>query len=279
MNDNVLRLYPLPAKEKSLSGLYLSHDLRQYGQAKGSTFVYTNYVTSLDGRIAIPHPTRPGLMVPKAIANPRDWRLFQELAVQADVLITSGRYLRDYADGRAQEILRVYDDPQFADLKEWRLERGLSPQPDWALISGSLKFSIPEGLIRGGRSLLIFTTSQADPERIKALENQAGKVIVAGDTSVDGKLLIDNLAELGYHSVYNTTGPKVLHLLLEAGALDRIYLTYANRILGGKPFASIVDGDLFEPAIDFQLEALYHDPHALEGLGQLLASYDRKQAK
>jgi riboflavin biosynthesis pyrimidine reductase len=279
MNDNVLRLYPLPAKEKSLSGLYLSHDLRQYGQAKGSTFVYTNYVTSLDGRIAIPHPTRPGLMVPKAIANPRDWRLFQELAVQADVLITSGRYLRDYADGRAQEILRVYDDPQFADLKEWRLERGLSPQPDWALISGSLKFSIPEGLIRGGRSLLIFTTSQADPERIKALENQAGKVIVAGDTSVDGKLLIDNLAELGYHSVYNTTGPKVLHLLLEAGALDRIYLTYANRILGGKPFASIVDGDLFEPAIDFQLEALYHDPHALDGLGQMLVSYDRKQAK
>ena len=249
MNDSVLRLYPLPAEEKALTGLYLSHDLRQYSQASNEAFVYTNYVTSLDGRIAIPHPTRPGLMVPKAIANPRDWRLFQELAVQADVLITSGRYLRDYADGRAQEILRVHDDPQFADLKDWRVKQGLSPQPDWALISGSLDFSIPEALIQGGRSLLIFTTSQADPERIKPLESQVGKVIVAGDEGVNGKLLIDNLAELGYNTVYNTTGPKVLHLLLEAGALDRIYLTYANRILGGKPFASIVDGDLFNPTI------------------------------
>lgn len=275
MNDNVYKLFPLPAEEKPLKGLYLSHNLRKNSESGNKTYVYTNYVTSLDGRIAIPHPSKPGLMVPKATANPRDWRLFQELAVQADVLITSGRYLRDYADGRAQEILQVYDDPQFADLKEWRIERGLSPQPDWALISGSLDFSIPEALTKGGRSLLIFTTSNADPERVKALESQAGKVIVAGEQGVEGKQLIDKLADLGYRVVYNSTGPKVLHLLLAAGALDRLYLTYANRILGGKPYASIVEGDLFEPAIDFKLSALYHDPYALDGNGQLLTAYDR----
>lgn len=275
MKENVFKLYPAPMEEVPLNGLYLSHDLRQHRQVSNSSYVYTNYITSLDGRIAIPHPTRPGLMVPKATANPRDWRLFQELAVQADVLITSGRYLRDYADGRAQEILQVYDDPQFADLKEWRIERGLSPQPDWALISGSLDFSIPDALTKGGRSLLIFTTSRADPERIKALEKQAGKVIVAGDEGVEGKQLIDNLVELGYRLVYNTTGPKVLHLLLKDGALNRLYLTYANRILGGKPFATIVDGELFEPAIDFKLAALYHDPYALDGNGQLMTAYER----
>lgn len=278
MNDNVYKLFPLPAEEKPLKGLYLSHNLRKNSESGNKTYVYTNYVTSLDGRIAIPHPSKPGLMVPKATANPRDWRLFQELAVQADVLITSGRYLRDYADGRAQEILQVYDDPQFADLKEWRIERGLSPQPDWALISGSLDFSIPEALTKGGRSLLIFTTSNADPERVKALESQAGKVIVAGEQGVEGKQLIDKLADLGYRVVYNSTGPKVLHLLLAAGALDRLYLTYANRILGGKPYASIVEGDLFEPAIDFKLSALYHDPYALDGNGQLLTAYDRISA-
>ena len=36
------------------------------------------------------------------------------------LVITTGRYLRDYAAGKAQEILRVYDDPRFADLKAWR---------------------------------------------------------------------------------------------------------------------------------------------------------------
>ena len=175
MKDNVYKLYPAPAEEVPLTGLYLGHNLRGHRETSDRAFVYTNYITSLDGRIAIPHPTRPGLMVPKATANPRDWRLFQELAVQADVLITSGRYLRDYADGRAQEILQVHDDPKFADLKEWRIERGLSPQPDWALISGSLDFAIPEALTKGGRTLLIFTTSRAAPERIKASKNRPAK--------------------------------------------------------------------------------------------------------
>jgi hypothetical protein len=67
----------------------------------------------------------------------------------------------------------------------------------------------------------------------------------------------------------------VLHLLLSGGVLDRLYLTYANRLLGGKAFASIVDGDLLEPAVGMKLDSLYFDPHGLEGLGQLFVSYDR----
>ena len=59
------------------------------------------------------------MMVPKNIVNDRDWRLYQELAAQADLIISSGRYLRDWADDRAQEILQV-DNPEFADLKTWR---------------------------------------------------------------------------------------------------------------------------------------------------------------
>ncbi len=122
----ILQLYPAPAQDRPLAGTYLAHQLRQYSRKTGQAFVYGNFVTSLDGRIAIPHPTRPGLMVPKNTANDRDWRLYQELAAQADLIISSGRYLRDWADGRAQEILRV-DDPEFADLKAWRLDQGLPP--------------------------------------------------------------------------------------------------------------------------------------------------------
>ena len=146
--------------------------------------VYANFVASLDGRIAVPGPTGSGLMVPRQVANSRDWRLFQELAVQADVVISSGRYLRDYASGHAQEILRVYDDPQFADLAQWRVQHGLSPQPDIAVISASLDFPVPEALLAGGRRVVIFTTEQADPQRVRELEAQAGQVVTAGETSV-----------------------------------------------------------------------------------------------
>jgi riboflavin biosynthesis pyrimidine reductase len=272
--EHITQLYPLPSQERPLKGTYLAHELRQYSQTSGKAFVYSNFVVSLDGRIAIPHPTRPGLMVPKQTANERDWRLFQELAVQADLIISSGRYLRDWADGRAQEILRV-DDPTFADLKAWRLAQSLSPQPDIAVISGSLDFPIPEVLTAGGRKAIIFTTAHPDLERVKEIEARAGQVIVAGETSVAGDQMVQHLSALGYRTIYSAAGPKVLHLLLSGGVLDRLYLTHAHRLLGGQPFSSIVEGDLLAPAVGMTLHTVYFDPHALDGLGQLLVSYQR----
>ncbi len=276
MTDAVVRLYPWPGQELPLAGLYLSHDLRGVQRrAPDNPFVYTNYVASLDGRIAVPHPTQPGLTVPKQVANDRDWRLFQELAVQADVIITSGRYLREYAAGRAQEILRVYDDPRFADLKEWRLAHGLSPQPDLAVISASLDFPIPEALTHAGRSVVVLTTAAADPTRVRSLEAQLGRVLVAGDRRVAGQPLVDRLGDLGYRLIYNATGPQVMHLLLADDVLDRLYMTLANRLVGGTPFSTIVEGPLLTPAIGMRLNTLYFDPYGLDGLGQLFLSYDR----
>lgn len=276
MNDEppVTQLYPQPGGSVPLRGLYLSHDLR--GLRGRGPFVYTNYVTSLDGRIGIARPDG-AMTVPSAITNDRDWRLFQELAVQADVIITSGRYLRDYAAGRAQEILRVYDKPQFADLGQWRIERGLSPLPDLAVVSGSLDFPIPPALVQDGRRVSVFTHGRAPVERMRALESQLGTVVVAGEAGVDGAQLVSGLGEMGYRTVYMATGPKVHHLLLAADAIDRLYLTLANRLLGGEPFSSVVEGDLLRPPVGLRLQTLYHDPHALDGLGQLFLSYSRSE--
>ena len=66
----------------------------------------------------------------------------------------------------------------------------------------------------------------------------------------------------------------MLHLLLEGGVLDRLYLTYANRILGGDEFDTIVKGSLLKPAADFKTSSIYFDPAGLDGLGQMFASYD-----
>lgn len=275
MDDTILRLYPLPSQELALKGAYLSHNLRQQAEATGKALVVGNFIASLDGRIALPRIGGPGMKVPEATANPRDWRLFQELAVQADILITSGRYLRERAEGRGQEILQVYNQPEFADLGDWRREQDLPPLPDLAVISRSLDFPIPSALVEGSRSVVVFTTRNADPERASRLESQLGKVVTAGEEGVDGSLLVGALSEMGYRVVYSTAGPKVLHLLLEARVLDRLYLTFAHRLLGGSSFSSIVEGSLLDPPADFRLETLYFDPQALEGLGQLFAAYER----
>jgi hypothetical protein len=62
---------------------------------------------------------------------------------------------------------------------------------------------------------------------------------------------------------------------LSGGVLNRLYLTYANRLLGGQEYASIIEGRSFSPAVDMTLSALYLDPHGLDGLGQLFAVYDK----
>ena len=273
MTNPVWQLYPLPSRERPLTNLYLSHDLRQHQTVSERAFVYANFVVSLDGRIAIPHPTKPGLTVPKQIANERDWRLFQELAAQADVIISSGRYLRDWADGRAQEILQI-DDPRFADLRDWRQEQGLPTQPDIAILSSSLDFPIPPVLTAGGRKVIVFTRADPNPQRVRDIEARAGQVVVAGDKSVAGEQMVQQLTAMGYQMVYSAAGPKILHLLLSGGVLDRLYLTMANRILGGKPYASIVEGGLLDTAVSLTTHTLYHDPHGLDGSGQLFAAYD-----
>lgn len=271
----ITQLYPPPVQELALHGLYLNHDLRQAAAELNQPLVYTNFVSSLDGRIALPGPTESGMVAPKQVTNSRDWRLFQELAVQADVVISSGRYLRDYAGGHTQEILQVYDDPQFADLARWRVQQGLAPQPDIAVISASLDFPIPAALLAGGRRVLIFTTEQADRGRVRQLEKSAGQVIAVGQASVAGDRLVQALAGLGYQVIYSAAGPKVLHLLLAAGVLDRLYLTLANRLLGGQPFASFVEGPLLAPPVDMHLHTACFDAAGLDGLGQLFLSYQR----
>lgn len=275
MEEEILQLYPLPAREVPLINLYLGHQLRERSQRAGRTVVYGNFITSLDGRIAIPRPKGTGMKLPERIGNPRDWRLFQELAAQADILIASGRYLREYAEGPAQEILDVADDARFRDLADWRSAQGLPPQPDIAVISRSLDFALPKGLIEAGRRVVVVTASSADAKRRKALEAQGGVVVVAGEAQVEGRRMVERLAGLGYRTVYSAAGPEVMHMLLAEGVLDRLYLTIAGRILGGEPYASIVEGALLDPPFDLELASLYYDPEALEGVGQLLLSFDR----
>jgi riboflavin biosynthesis pyrimidine reductase len=273
MSEQILEIYPDHGRQQALKGLYLQQNLRMKVDKRSRPFVFANFISSLDGRIAIPHPGG-GLTVPESTSNPRDWRLFQELAVQADILLSSGRYLREYAEGRAQEILQIYGNPDLADLADWRLAHGLERFPPIAVISASLDFPIPPALIQEGRRVVVLTTEGAPEERKEELKNLGLDVISVGKSQVMGKAAIKGLAELGYNLIYSAAGPRVLHLLLEARVLDRLYLTFAARVLGGDPYSSIIEGPLLSNPAEFNLQKLYLDLEAPGLGGQLFATYD-----
>ncbi len=273
MKNDILELYPDSGKTHPLRGLYLG----QIPAATDQPFIYSNYIASIDGRIALPATDRRSNQVPPAIANSRDWRLFQELAAQADLLISSARYFRQAIEQEAQAELPVGLAPEFDDLREWRIAQGLAAQPDIAVFSASLDIPVEALHAYTDRNVYIITGGDADPDRLNRLARENNvQIIQCGDARhVDATQLKHRLGKLGYRRIYAIAGPSVLHALVAGNVLDRLYLTTAHCLLGGEKFDTITRGTEFSPACKLPLRAMYLDQYMPEGAGQTLAVYGR----
>lgn len=268
------QLYP-PCQDNhpTVPGLYLSHRLDQRSE-HGHPFVYTNYVLSLDGRIALKYPQADHISIPPPITSTIDWRLYQELATQADVLLTSGRYIRELAAGEAQSTPPVSED--FPDLIAWRKEQGLDPQPALVILSRSLDLPLDKVIPQLNRTVYVATGPDADKRKLAAVVETGVPVLLVGENDeVDGCQLIDELGEMGYHSIYAIAGPGLLNTLLRAGMVDRLYLTQVHTLLGGQRYATLLEDEVLEPDARFELEALYFEHGINSKQGQFFAIYDK----
>jgi riboflavin biosynthesis pyrimidine reductase len=277
LQASITRLYPAPATDCPLKGLYLEQELRPGGNT-GKPIVYSNFIASLDGRIAIAQQRRSTHQVPKEITNPRDWRLYQELAGQADILITSGRYFRQSKIEEAQDELPVSGQPDYSDIREWRSRHGLAAQPDIAILSRSLDIPLESLKPYQNRRILVFTGRQVEADRRARLREHGFEVISAGeDRTVNGAELVAALADRGYLSIYAIAGPDVLHTLLKAKVLERLYLTTTHQLLAGKHFDTLTRGGGFDPALSMQLISLYLDRHAPAGASQWFSVFEPRR--
>lgn len=209
-----------------LEGLYLDQRLKELSARIGRPIVISNYVTDIDDVIA--RIDAPGAA--KELKNPSDWQLFQELTAQADIILTGTDYLRRFAELgiKAQNVLTQFDPGgEFAALGEWRLRNGYAARnPDVAVLSRSLDFEIPEAITQAGRKLFVFTTQQmAESEMAKRLASQGATLVGAGTEGVEGDEMLEALENNKYMVIKNTTGPRVLSILLDSATLDRLYIT------------------------------------------------------
>ncbi len=265
----VLRLYPAPQQQTALQGLYLNLNLHRQA-AEDDVLIYSNYITSLDGRISVPEAESGEYIVPESIANKRDWRLYQELAAQSDVVLTSARYFRQLIKGKAQDFLPVGSSPEYADLFEWRRGQGLNRQPDVMVLSNSLDVPVQALEKMQDRCVTILTSQQADRRKLELLQSCGVTVCVAGRKVVEGLALRQLLIEKGYRSAYMIAGPQVHRTLLADHVLDRMFLSTYCSLLGGNAFHTIVEGDIGNAA-QLELRSLYLDQMASSA--QLFADY------
>ncbi len=212
--------------------------------------LFSNYIASLDGRISRADGAG-GQEVPGALANARDWRLYQELAARSDVLLVSGRYVRQLAEGRAQAMLPV-DVAAHPDLARWRSAHGLPPQPDVVVLSGSLDLPLDALARFANRRVTVMTNAAVDGASVRRLESHGIEVARCAEAArgVTGGWVRRQLAARGWRLACMIAGPAVHRTLLAAGALDEVFLTLRHVLLGGDDFATIVQGDLPVKALE-----------------------------
>lgn len=273
MLPKLLCLYPSPSREVDIKGLYLSHRVHELG-TENLPFVYANFLTSLDGRIALEDVEQGTTYIPKHLTTDSDFRLFMELHAQADCLITHGGYLRALGEGNLGNILQVGIRPEQHDLAEWRRKNGLKPQPAVIIASASLNFPIHESLLKYGQKIYIATGRRADPERISYWRKQGYTVLLTGEGKwVHGEPLIRQLSGLGYKSIYLIAGPQMLDTIIREKQLSRLYQTITHQLLGGEQFRTLLPGPVLGPKGNLTLDSLYYDPISPEGSGQFFTRF------
>jgi riboflavin biosynthesis pyrimidine reductase len=263
-------------RDVSIEGLYLDLNLQELARKNNGKLVITNYITDTDDVIATKDENGE-FQVAKELKNSSDWKLFNELSAQADLLFTGKDYLERVSKlgEKAQNILNPFDsNGAFKYLGDWRLENGFkSRNPDVAVLSRSLDFDVPKNLLLNDRKVYIFTTYEsAKSKKAQDLINNGLKVIGAGDEGVDGSKMVDYLKDRGVYNVMkNTTGPRVFDILLKANAVDMIFITQVQKKISYSDTSDVqrvlVGGGKVEDLKGFSLYRKYRQDAATTGIG------------
>jgi riboflavin biosynthesis pyrimidine reductase len=276
MSKTVQRLYPPPHETVSLRGLYLALHLHELGSPE-NPFVYANFLSSLDGRIALEDEAGVAYL-PKSLTTPDDFRLFQELQAQADCLITHGGYLRSLQAGKLGNILQIGQREK--DLLQWRLDHGLAAQPAIVVASASLDFPMHPSIREHGQTCYIATGEEADPAKVAHWQEQGYEIIRTGRKNmVEGEPLARALGERGYRRLYLIAGPHLLDAMIRAGRLSRLFQTITHQLLGGAAFRTVSPGAELGLFGHLQMRSLYYDSESPRGTGQWFAQFDNDRSQ
>jgi len=179
----------------------------------GKPLVTLKSASTLDGKIAAPEDNTGWITSERARAH------VQELRHASDAIITG--------IGTA-----LADDPMLTDRSG--LTRGRPMQR--VVLDSTLRLPLESNLVKSANGdLLIAATTAASAERRRALESRGVEVkLFDGPRGrVDIRDVISFLGEHRCLSVMVEAGSKVNWAALESGAIDKVFLYYAPKILGG----------------------------------------------
>jgi len=180
-------------------------------------WVAVNMVASVDGAVTV--EGRSG-----GLSGPGDKAIFFALRSIADVVLVGAGTVRaeDYGPPRTSP----------ADQAA-REARGQAPFPTIAVVSGRLDLDPAARLfVDTPTRPIVLTTTGADPERRRALDEVAD-VVSAGDARFEPELALAALRQGGANVVVCEGGPSLNGTLLERDLVDELCLTVAPVLVSG----------------------------------------------
>ncbi len=179
----------------------------------GRPLVTLKSASTLDGKIAAPEDNTGWITSERARAH------VQGLRHASDAIVTG--------IGTA-----LADDPRLTDRSGLPRARALLS----VVLDSTLRLPLESQLVQtAAGDLIVATTSAASPERRRALENRGVEVKMFDGPRgrVDIRDVIALLSARRCLSVMIEAGSKVNWAALESGVVDKVFLYYAPKILGG----------------------------------------------
>jgi riboflavin biosynthesis pyrimidine reductase len=187
--------------------------------------VYSNFVSSIDGIVAIPDVKRSSALI--SGGDPADRFVVALLRAAADVVVIGAGTFRAHEGPWTSE--NAY--PEAAQrFTEFRRTQGMGDAPGLVVVTAS-------GDVAGSRSKLddvIVITTADGASRLGEERAAAAEVVELGAArSIDLQEAVGWLFERGHGRILIEGGPKLMGEALKARIVDELFLTISPRIVGG----------------------------------------------
>ena len=219
---------------------------RSYGSGIGfaGPTVYTNFVASLDGSVALPEIPQSNKLI--SDGSEADRFVMGLLRAFADVIVVGSGTLRGSPTGTWSPARPHPDSASlFAELRRLR---GAPESPELAILTGS-------GAIDERHPALaeraVILTSTAGAERLLDRIPEAVEVMpLASAEKIEPRVVLRALQERGHRLILFEAGPHTFGSFGAAGLIDELFLTVSPLLTGGSAATrlSLLEG--VEPSRD-----------------------------
>lgn len=219
---------------------------RLYGGGLGfaGPTVFTNFVASLDGSVALPEIPQSNKLI--SGGSEADRFVMGLLRAFADVVVVGSGTLRGSPTGTWTPARPHPDSASlFAELRRLR---GSPERPELAILSGSGAIDVQHPALAERAVILTSTTGAA---RLRGRVRETVEVTaLTSEAEIDPRVVLRALRARGHQLILFESGPHTFGRFAGAGLIDEIFLTVSPLLTGGSAQTrlSLVEG--VEPGSD-----------------------------